>query len=143
MKEAVISHYLHNKQTEFRFIEVMLSSMLKGFWKRRILKSTLRLKTQRRHYSLRAFDEVDVPFKPIESPTLSLLIFLRYWRVRMAMQDLGGKCVFSSEWDKEAQNLQGKFWRTPFGDITKESVKGIYLTGLIFCVRVSHAKPFL
>jgi DNA (cytosine-5)-methyltransferase 1 len=43
---------------------------------------------------------------------------------RLAMQSLGGKCVFTSEWDKEAQKTyRANFGEVPFGDITKEQVK--------------------
>jgi DNA (cytosine-5)-methyltransferase 1 len=37
---------------------------------------------------------------------------------------LGGKCVFTSEWDKEAQKTyRANFGEVPFGDITKEETK--------------------
>ena len=40
------------------------------------------------------------------------------------MQHLGGKCVFSSEWDKYAkQTYRVNFGEVPFGDITKERTK--------------------
>jgi DNA (cytosine-5)-methyltransferase 1 len=40
------------------------------------------------------------------------------------MQNLGGKCVFTSEWDKEAQKTyRANFGEVPFGDITKEQTK--------------------
>ena len=40
------------------------------------------------------------------------------------MQNLGGKCVFTSEWDKKAQKTyRENFGETPFGDITEEQVK--------------------
>jgi DNA (cytosine-5)-methyltransferase 1 len=43
---------------------------------------------------------------------------------RLAMQNLGGKCVFTSEWDKEAQKTyRTNFGEVPFGDITKEETK--------------------
>ena len=40
--------------------------------------------------------------------------------IRLALQEAGGKCVFSSEWDKEAQDTYEKnFGERPHGDITK------------------------
>ena len=40
------------------------------------------------------------------------------------MQNLGGKCVYSSEWDVQAQkSYLANFGEVPFGDITKESTK--------------------
>ena len=39
----------------------------------------------------------------------------------MAMQRLGGKCVFSSEWDEQAKRTYfANYGEYPFGDITKE-----------------------
>ena len=43
---------------------------------------------------------------------------------RMAMQNLGGKCVFTSEWDKYSkQTYAANYGEIPFGDITLGSVK--------------------
>ena len=43
---------------------------------------------------------------------------------RIACENLGGKCVFSSEWDKHAQKTYAyNFRETPFGDITNEAIK--------------------
>lgn len=43
---------------------------------------------------------------------------------RMALQNLEGECVFSSEWDKYAQKTyQANYGDIPFGDITKPEVK--------------------
>ncbi len=43
---------------------------------------------------------------------------------RIAMQNLGGRCVFSSEWDIDAQKTYFKnFGEIPFGDITSSAIK--------------------
>jgi DNA (cytosine-5)-methyltransferase 1 len=43
---------------------------------------------------------------------------------RMALQNLGGKCVFSSEWDKYSkQTYKANFGEIPFGDITSDETK--------------------
>lgn len=43
---------------------------------------------------------------------------------RMALQNLGGECVFSSEWDKYAQRTYAaNYGNIPFGDITKAEIK--------------------
>lgn len=45
---------------------------------------------------------------------------------RMAMQNLGGKCVFSSEWDSYAQKTYfANYGEVPYGDIRKEDVKAM------------------
>lgn len=39
---------------------------------------------------------------------------------RSALQDLGGTCVFSSEWDKFSQQTYfANYGEMPYGDITK------------------------
>ncbi len=43
---------------------------------------------------------------------------------RMALQNLGGKCVFTSEWDKYSQKTYfANYGDYPFGDITQNEVK--------------------
>lgn len=43
---------------------------------------------------------------------------------RLAMQDLNGKCIFSSEWDNSARHTyRANFGDIPFGDITKSETK--------------------
>jgi len=43
---------------------------------------------------------------------------------RIALQDVGGKCVFSSEWDIQAQKTYfANYGEVPFGDITQRSTK--------------------
>lgn len=45
---------------------------------------------------------------------------------RLAMQSLGGKCVFSSEWDEAAKHTYFQnYGEVPFGDITKSEIKSL------------------
>ena len=45
---------------------------------------------------------------------------------RIAMQSLGGRCVFSSEWDEAAKETYFKnYGEVPFGDITKGEIKAL------------------
>lgn len=45
---------------------------------------------------------------------------------RLAMQSVGGKCVFSSEWDEAAKETYfSNYGEVPFGDITKEETKSL------------------
>lgn len=71
-------------------------------------------------------DFFNVPF-PDPSPANFTFIdlFAGMGGFRLAMQAQGGKCVFSSEWNKYAQKTYfANFGEMPFGDITKESTKG-------------------
>ena len=75
-------------------------------------------------YSL--FPELfSVPFLSDENPKFTFIdLFAGIGGFRMAMQNLGGKCVFSSEWDTNAQKTYFlNYGEVPFGDITKESTK--------------------
>jgi len=68
----------------------------------------------------------DVPFiGPNGSATFTFIdLFAGIGGFRMAMQNLGGKCVFSSEYDKFAQETyKANYGERPFGDITKEETK--------------------
>lgn len=45
---------------------------------------------------------------------------------RIAMQSLGGQCVFSSEWDEAAKETYFQnYGEVPFGDITKPEIKAL------------------
>ncbi len=63
----------------------------------------------------------DVPFAPTQSPKFTFIdLFAGIGGMRIAFQKLGGKCVFSSEWDKHSQqSYYENFGEMPFGDITK------------------------
>ena len=65
--------------------------------------------------------EFDVPFPPIESPKFTFIdLFAGIGGFRIAMQKLGGNCVFSSEIDKYSKKTYDlNFGEVPFGDITK------------------------
>ena len=61
----------------------------------------------------------------IEKPAFTFIdLFAGIGGFRIALEQAGGKCVFSSEWDKNAQETYFKnFGEIPFGDITKEETK--------------------
>lgn len=66
-----------------------------------------------------------VPFPPpLKSKFKFIDLFAGIGGFRIAMQNLGGKCVYTSEWNKEAQKTyRVNYGEIPFGDITKEEVK--------------------
>jgi DNA (cytosine-5)-methyltransferase 1 len=63
----------------------------------------------------------DIPFPPPENPDFSFIdLFAGIGGFRLAFQRQNGKCVFTSEWDKNAQKTyEANFGEVPFGDITK------------------------
>ena len=71
------------------------------------------------------FEVENVPFPSPKNYTFKFIdLFAGVGGFRLALQNLGGKCVFSSEWNKDAkQTYRDNFGEIPFGDITKESVQ--------------------
>lgn len=84
-------------------------------------------------------------FKPHAHPDFTFIdLFAGIGGFRIAFQNLGGQCVFSSEIDKYAcQSYAHNFGDIPFGDITKISEKDIpdhdILTGGFPCQAFSIA----
>ncbi len=69
----------------------------------------------------------DVPFPPKANPKFKFIdLFAGIGGIRLAYQNLGGKCVFTSEWNNFAKKTyEANFGEVPFGDITKISEKAI------------------
>ena len=69
----------------------------------------------------------DIPFPPPSKPKFTFIdLFAGIGGIRLAFQNLGGKCVFTSEWDTfSKKTYEANFGEVPFGDITKISEKEI------------------
>lgn len=69
----------------------------------------------------------DVPFPCKDKTKFTFIdLFAGIGGFRLAMQDIGGKCVFSSEWDDAAkQTYFENYGEVPFGDITKPETKAL------------------
>lgn len=69
----------------------------------------------------------DVPFPPTPNPKFKFIdLFAGIGGIRLAYQNLGGKCVFSSEWNNFAKKTyEANFGEVPFGDITQISEENI------------------
>ena len=70
-------------------------------------------------------DFFNVPFPAPEHPRFTFIdLFAGIGGFRIAFQNLGGKCVYSSEFDAKAQeSYLANYGEMPFGDITRESTK--------------------
>lgn len=68
-----------------------------------------------------------VPFPPPEKPRFTFIdLFAGIGGIRLGFQLVGGKCVFSSEWDgAAAKTYEHNFGEMPFGDITKIPIQAI------------------
>jgi DNA (cytosine-5)-methyltransferase 1 len=69
----------------------------------------------------------DIPFPTQDKYRFKFIdLFAGIGGIRIAYQDLGGKCVYSSEYDKFAKlTYEANFGEVPFGDITKIDEKSI------------------
>lgn len=81
-------------------------------------------------------DLFQAPFQGPKEPKFTFIdLFAGIGGFRMAFQNLGGECVFSSEWDEQAKKTYyANYGDIPFGDITKESTKNMIPKGFdILC----------
>ena len=119
--KAVLTHYLHN-----------IHNGVSKYYKEDALKALdefVSYKQEEEKMSIVAedamqqllFEVENVPFTTPKNYTFKFIdLFAGIGGFRLAMQNLGGKCVFTSEWDKEAQKTYKiNFGEVPFGDITK------------------------
>lgn len=69
----------------------------------------------------------DIPFPTPKNPKFKFIdLFAGIGGIRLAYQKVGGKCVFSSEYNKFAKvTYEANFGEVPFGDITKIDEKNI------------------
>ena len=67
----------------------------------------------------------DIPFPKPENSTFKFIdLFAGIGGFRIALQNLGGECVYTSEWDEQAKKTyEANFGDVPFGDITKPETK--------------------
>ncbi len=126
-KKASFTHYLHNyrngvsqffKQDAIGYVKDVL---VKKYPEERITSQVAEEALQYLLFDLKSTVLFPAPkiqkFKFID-------LFAGIGGFRLAFQNLGGKCVFTSEWDKYSKKTyQANFGEVPFGDITKTETK--------------------
>jgi len=124
-KKAVITHYFHNFQNDVsnpydRNVDNYIEECAKYQ-----LGTEVDSPVYQDAFQQLLLEVEDVPFPTPENYKFKFIdLFAGIGGFRLAMQNLGGKCVFTSEWDKEAQKTyRANFGEVPFGDITKEETK--------------------
>ncbi|NLA24278.1 MAG: DNA cytosine methyltransferase [Bacteroidales bacterium] len=125
-QEAVLTHYLRNfKNGTSKFYKKEAIEFTKEILEYKYPDKEINLQVAEEALQCGLFETFQVPFPPTEKPTFKFIdLFAGIGGFRLALQNLDGKCVFSSEWDKEAKRTyKANFGETPFGDITKEETK--------------------
>ena len=123
--KAVLTHYLHNIHNGVsKHYKKDALKALKGFVDYKIEEEKISMVAEDALQQL-LFEVENVPFPTPENYKFKFIdLFAGIGGFRVAMQNLGGKCVFTSEWDKEAKKTyRANFGEVPFGDITKEQTK--------------------
>ena len=71
-------------------------------------------------------EQNNIVFETNETKFTFIDLFAGIGGFRIAMQSVGGQCVFSSEWDEAAKETYfDNYGEVPFGDITKPEIKAL------------------
>ena len=108
---AIASHWLQNMDEPPLLVEQSASE----------LKEVLNIELGFTKSDKVEIDFSDFPFPPTVEPKFRFIdLFAGIGGFRLALQKQGGKCVFSSDWDKAAKRTYYRnFGEYPFGDINK------------------------
>ena len=123
-EKAVLTHYLHNIHNGVsKYYKDEALSILKNYVEYKNENKISIVEEEALQQLL--FEVENVPFPTPENYTFKFIdLFAGIGGFRIAMQNVGGKCVYTSEWNKDAQKTyRENFGEVPFGDITKESVR--------------------
>ncbi len=124
-KKAVLTHYLHNYDNGVKdhFAEEATE----------YLKQIVEYKNEEENQNFVSdialqqllFEVENVPFPTPKNYTFKFIdLFAGIGGFRIALQNVGGKCVYTSEWNADSQvTYRANFGEVPFGDITKERTK--------------------
>jgi DNA (cytosine-5)-methyltransferase 1 len=106
---AVITHFLQSRGT---VDEQLFTRMLKRTFSNAIYRQILTIGAA-----------IEAPFTPRKKAQFSFIdLFAGIGGMRMAFQNLNGRCAFSSEWDPHSQKTYFEnFGEVPFGDVTRIS----------------------
>ena len=133
---AVLSHYLHNndcieskesKREVIYAIREFLEQKKESKKEEITDEYVTKVAEDPTAYGLFS-DFFNVPFPDPKNQNSLSSTYLPEWEgFRLAMQAQGGKCVFSSEWNKYAQkDLLGKLWRNAFWRHYKRNNQKLY-----------------
>lgn len=121
---AILTHYLHNKNNGiYKFYEKEALNVVNKYVKYKIdTEPSIVAESALQQF---IFEVEDVPFPTPKDYTFEFVdLFAGIGGFRIALQNLGGKCSWTSEWDEYAKKTYfANFGQVPFGDITLKFVK--------------------
>lgn len=111
--QAYVTHYLHN-----------LGNGVANYFKEPAVEYLTKFNYSKQE---KLNFKWDIPFPTPQNPKFKFIdLFAGIGGIRLAYQKVGGKCVFSSEYNKFAKvTYEANFGEVPFGDITKIDEKSI------------------
>ncbi len=124
---AALTHYLsNNKNGVSKFYKKKAVHHVKDALETKFPHESITLLAAEEALQYMLFDfKNSAPYSQPKSVKFKFIdLFAGIGGFRMALQDLGGKCVFTSEWDDQAKKTySANFGEVPFGDISKEETK--------------------
>ncbi len=123
--KAILTHYLHNYHNGVsKSYKKDATMILRNFIEYQNNENSTSIVEDDALQQL-LFEIENVPFPTPKSYTFKFIdLFAGVGGFRIAMQNNGGKCIFSSEWDKNAQETyRVNFGEVPFGDISLKETK--------------------
>lgn len=130
MKKAAFTHLIHSSENVcLPFVDESVYYAYKKFLSKSdnmIEKDMVREKSGNYTHSL-LHHLTDVPYPSPQNHTFTFIdLFAGIGGFRLAFQHYGGKCVFSSEWDKFSQQTYfANYGEIPYGDIREIDEKDI------------------
>lgn len=126
-KFAAFTHFVQNSESKFAksykkdAISYVKDSLVQKYGKRKVTNKEAELELLQFILNFKT----NLPFPEPESPTFTFIdLFAGIGGFRLALQNLGGKCVYSSEWQNDSKiTYRENFGEIPFGDITSELTK--------------------
>lgn len=123
-EKAILTHYLNNLKSEnIRLYKTKAKQVLKNYIS---FKNYEKINVVEEEALQKLLFEVEnVPFPSPKKYKFEFIdLFAGVGGFRIALQNVGGKCVYTSEWNDGAKKTyRENFGEIPFGDITKDSVK--------------------